>query len=375
MAAKKVKRKSKPKPKSKSKPKPSELDILLQGTNVGLLENQPEVLVVPTRFVGLNRATGIGGVPASSVILIYGPSQGGKTAFALGLAESFQSLGHLVVYIDAEHTLDKTWAAQCGIDLKIFGFKRPETYEETVKEVQKVFSNFDLGRNKGQIHPSRALIVIVDSINKLVPEEELNKKPGRGFPLRALFNTEWMDRAHITIHKLPILFCILAHEKKKMDAKKFERAERIKGGSGLYYDSTLVVQIKTRKVIRAEVKGATRKVELAHVHEGWVEKNKVGVCHEYFKFFMSTGREIPIGFDIVREVMDEAELRGTNSPLIRKTGAIWNYPKFENDIKGDIVLRNHLRENPKLLESIIEDLNSTALEMWDVTDKEKEEPI
>ena len=355
--------------------KSNDLGILLRGVGIGHLSNQPEVIVIPTDFVGFNRATRIGGVPVSCVMMVYGPSQGGKTAFMLGLVKSFQQRGHLACYIDAEHTLDVPWAVSCGIDPSL-PYDRPDTYEITRTKVNRMIKNFISGRDKGHYHPSKALLIVVDSLNKLVPESEANKKElKKAYPLRALFNTIWLDQITPIIHKYPILFALVAHEKEKMDTGQWEDAKKHKGGSALYYDSSMVINISTRKVIRQEDKKTKRKVEVGILHEGKVEKNKLGVCHETFQFIMSTGRGAqPIGFDTIREVMEEAKLRDKRSPLYRCVGGVWTFDEFpDGKIKGDADVRAYLRETPDVLQSIIDKMNASALDTLETEGEDEEE--
>lgn len=365
--------------KKKVKKEPSDLDVLLEGAGVGSLSEQPEVMVVPTEFVGLNRATRLGGVPVSCIMLVYGPSQGGKTAFILGLVKSFQRQGHMACIVDAEHTLDVPWAISCDIDPSLPYF-RPDTYQEARLKVQRIFKNFIEGRNKGRFHPDRALILVVDSVSKLVPKQEAAKKDiDKTFPLRALFNTIWMDQITPIIHKYPILLVLVTHEKKKLEAEKWEDDKRHKGGDGLYYDSSVVVRIFTRKVIRQKDKKADKKtdkkVEVGILHEGFVEKNKLGVCRENFQFIMSTGRgPVPVGFDLVREVMAEAQIRDKRSPLIRRSGGVWVYEGFpDGKLNSDPTCRAYLRDNPEVLEAVVKDMNARALEVLSTTGEDEGE--
>jgi len=251
----------------------------------------------------------------------------------------------------------------------------PMTYEETTKSVETYINNFKKGRDKGKIHLNRCLLFIVDSINKLVPENELEElsKIGKGYPIRALMNTVWMDRLTPIVGSLPIFFVMLAHEKVKIDAGIFDKKYRVKGGEGLIYDSTVVVRIK---VVGKKKRTVNKKeVVVGQIHEGVIEKNKIGIASDRFRFVMGQGRAgYPIGFDYCEQVLEEAKLRGDNSPLVRKTGGNWfNDLLPDGTIKGDAKFVDWLRERPQVVDALIAELNATAIEATVSEEPEEED--
>lgn len=354
-----------------------ELDVLTTGMeDIVTLADKAAQVVVPTIFPGFNRAIRIGGAPTECICTLHGPSKGGKTAFALGLVVSFQLQGHMTVYIDAEHTLDKLFAVRCGVDEDQMQYVRPQTYEETTAKVEKLIKNFKKGRDNGTIHPDRCVLFVVDSITKLVPENELKElsKVGKGYPIRALMNTVWLDRLTPMIGSLPIFFVMLAHEKVVIDAGTFEKKWRVKGGESLIYDATMAVRCKLDRIRRVTKKigGKDKRVEVAQIHRCVIEKSKVGICHEQFYFVVANGKgEAPIGFDHAEEVMEEAKLRGTG-PLVRKSGGNWQSQYFDSNIKGDPAVARKLRGSPMILNNIIADMNMTAVDAV-VDDAERED--
>lgn len=353
----------------------SELDILGKGVGAIRFADKADSIIVPTVLPGFNRAIRCGGAPMNCIAAIHGPSKGGKTAFCLALMRSFQLQAHFGVYIDAEHTLDKRFVSECGVDPSQMEYVAPLTYEETTSKVEQYIKNFRDGRDKGKIHPNRCLLFVVDSINKLVPENELEElsKVGKGYPLRALMNTVWLDRLTPIVGSLPILFVALAHEKVKVDAKPFEKKYRVKGGEGLIYDSTMVIRIQVVGTKKRTVGGT--KVVAAQICEGRIEKNKVGIASDRFRFVMGQGRAgYPIGFDYCEAVVEEARLRGDNSPIVRATGGVWRHGSLpDGRIKGDAALVDFLRENPDTVDLLISELNDTAIEAVVSDDSEEDE--
>lgn len=342
-----------------------DLHSLLKGVgDVATLADKKETQIIPTIFTGLNRATRCGGLPVGRVITVSGPSGEGKTAFALGIALSFQRQGHFAHYVDAEGTLHKIWTIRdLGVNGEMLGYHIPLTYEETVKSIDKIIKNFTKMRDAMEINKSQALLIIVDSLTKLTPEKELEKlsEIGKGYPLRALFNTFWLDKLTPVLAKLPILFVILAHEKLMIDDQSPRKRYKTKGGDALFYDASMFFRIHTSKTLRKEIEG--KRVEIGQLHDCMLEKNKLGIKREMFRFVMSNGKGgTPIGFDLAREVLEEAQLRGDNSPLIRKTGGVWHYDGFpEGKIKGDEIVVRFLSKNKLILNELIAELNEGSM--------------
>lgn len=341
-----------------------ELSILGKGIGSIRLSQKKDSVIVPTILPGFNRAIRTGGAPTSCMTLIHGPSKSGKTALCLGFARSFQLQGHFVVYVDAEHSLDKKFATECGVDDDQMELILPRTYEETTERVEKLINNFEEGRKKKRISKNRCLLLVVDSINKLVPEDELAKmaEVGKGYPLRALMNTVWLDRLTPIVASLPILFVALAHEKTKIDAKNFEKKYTVKGGVSLIYDSTVVVRVKNVGIKKRSINGVSSTV--AQICEGTIEKNKVGIAADRFRFVMGQGRGgYPIGFDYCEQILEEAKLRGANSPIAKGSDNTWRHDLLpDGKIKGDAKFVDWLRKNPRVTNELIEELNETAIE-------------
>lgn len=357
-------------PSSRAPDVSSELKVLVGKTGAGTLSEKPNTVIVPTILPGQNRATRVGGLPVGCMAVFHGPSKGGKTALALADIRTFQLHGHFAAYIDAEFSLEKLFATQLGIDNDQLIYRTPETFEETTALIADLIDNFKKGREFGKIHPDRCFIIVVDSINKLVPADELKEleKTGKGFPIRALMTTRWLDKLTPIIGNLPILFCSIAHEKIRMDAGNFQKKTRVKGGESLIYDSTLAFRVKMEKVIKTQVKvkgsGKKRGVPIGQVHRVVVEKSKVGIAFETFNFVVSNGKgSVPIGFDHAREALEEIKLRNDPKFMVVKSGKTWKCDLFPDGqiAQGEKAVAEFLHSNPQALDRIVSELNATAI--------------
>lgn len=285
---------------------------------------------VPTIFTSFNRASMLGGAPLSCVWLVHGPSAGGKTGLTVGLIKSVQNAGGLPVFIDAEHSADtERWFRMLGVDLKRCLYigrtsagekKIPLTYEEIVDEVDGVMERYQEGKQKGTIAPGTPLLIVVDSISKMVPERlltQLSKEGGDALKagtgrLQAMMNTSWLLSLGPRVGDDDIIFACIAHEMDSQDSSPWTPDFKVRGGQAIVYDSMMQVRVTYagRVMDHAAPKGG-KPVQVGKRHRVLVLKNKVGPAYEEAIFYTSNGKGLcPMGFDNSREVVREAILRG-----------------------------------------------------------------
>lgn len=176
----------------------------------------------PTIFADFNRAARVGGLPLGRVSVVYGPSAGGKSLFALGLCASFVRAGHLAAYVDAERSTPEEFATDILEDLDRypnFGAKLPTHYEATIDEVDAFLDGVIASRAR---RPDLASIVVVDTINKLQPKNELAKimkdggeelSKGHQGRDRARMNKAWLDHLTPRLEAANCAFVAVAWEK------------------------------------------------------------------------------------------------------------------------------------------------------------------
>lgn len=105
--------------------------------------------------------TGLGW-PRGRIIEIYGAEGMGKTTCTLQLIAAFQRAGELCAFVDAEHSLDVSYAAKLGIDLTTMVFHQPDAGGERALDI--VTSMCESGAFG---------CVVVDSVAALTPLAEL----------------------------------------------------------------------------------------------------------------------------------------------------------------------------------------------------------
>ncbi|MCK5512875.1 MAG: recombinase RecA, partial [Deltaproteobacteria bacterium] len=126
----------------------------------------PDIAVISTGSISLDRALGIGGVPRGRVIEIYGPESSGKTTLALQIIAEAQRNGGVAAFIDAEHAVDIGYAQQLGVTTDDLLISQPDTGEQALEIAEMLVRS-------GAID-----IVVIDSVAALVPRAEIEGEMG-----------------------------------------------------------------------------------------------------------------------------------------------------------------------------------------------------
>src|SRR5258707_11317068 len=84
------------------------------------------ISVISTGSIAVDNALGAGGFPRGRVVEIFGPESSGKTTLALHVIAEAQRLGGNAAFIDAEHALDATYAANLGVQIADLVVSQPD---------------------------------------------------------------------------------------------------------------------------------------------------------------------------------------------------------------------------------------------------------
>ena len=121
---------------------------------------------ISTGSISLDIALGIGGVPKGRVVEVYGAESSGKSTLAYHVMASAQRDGGVAAYIDAEHALDPSYAARCGIDVNDLLVSQPDTAEQSLEICEYL------------VRSGAVDVVVVDSVAAMVPRAELEGDMG-----------------------------------------------------------------------------------------------------------------------------------------------------------------------------------------------------
>lgn len=285
------------------------------------------VRAVPTCFLDVDRKLGIGGYPIDRFGLLHGPSNHGKTAFALGLVKSFLQRDHYALYIDAERTTPFDWVeSMLGSYAKhpLFLGRRPDTYEQTREEVRAMLMEIVKAKDNEEIPQDAACIIIVDSLKRLVPSDLWKqifglKKPGekasgllkRMGQVKAAMNSAWLDELIPLIERAGAAVVAIAREMENTDGDQWTPDYKVGGGKDVFFDSSLAIRVERAAWVR-DGEGSDAPL-YGQKHVASVYKTKIAgreTINIKAYFHTSNGVWVPEGFDRARDVIHVAKELG-----------------------------------------------------------------
>src|SRR4030043_947933 len=133
---------------------------------LGAISGRMAAEAIPTGSLSLDLALGIGGIPRGRVTEIFGAEASGKTTLAQHIIAEAQKLGGIAVYVDAEHALAITYAANCGVKVEDLRISQPDNGEGA------------LGITEELVRGGAVDGIVIDSVAALVPRAEIEGEMG-----------------------------------------------------------------------------------------------------------------------------------------------------------------------------------------------------
>jgi recombination protein RecA len=267
---------------------------------------------IPTGSIALDLALGIGGVPRGRITEIYGPESSGKTTLSQHIIASAQRAGGYAAFIDAEHAMDRTYAARCGVDVNSLLISQPDTGEQALEILDAL------------VRSNAIDVVVIDSVAALTPRAEIEGEMGDshvGLQARLMSQAMRKLTSAISSSNTAVLFTNQLREKVGV---MFGNPETTPGGKALKFYASVRLDIRRTDTIKQgqDVMGSRTRVR--------VVKNKVAPPFRVAEF------DIMYSEGISREggLID----LGLEMGLVKKSGAWFNI--------GDIRLGQG-RENAK----------------------------
>ena len=285
-----------------------------------------DVDAIPTGSLSLDLALGIGGIPRGRITEIYGAESSGKSTLAQHVIAEAQKKGGTVAYIDAEHAMDPTYAAACGISINDLLISQPDNAEQALDITEAL------------VRSAAVDAIVIDSVAALVPKAEIEGHMGdTHVGLQARLMSQALRKLTGTTHRSKTAVVFVNQLREKVGVL-FGSPEVTPGGRALKFYASIRIDLRRMETI----KQGTESIGL-HLRAR-VVKNKMAPPFRVAEF------DIMFGHGISREA-DLIDL-GALTGFLKKTGAFYSYGDTRLG-QGRENAKNFLRANTEL---------STALE-------------
>ncbi len=285
-----------------------------------------DVATISTGSLGLDLATGIGGIPKGRITEIFGPESSGKTTLALHVIAEAQKDGGTAAFIDAEHALDVHYAQKLGVNVDDLLVSQPDTGEQAL-EIAEV-----LARSGG------VDVIVVDSVAALVPQAEIEGAMDEmQVGLQARLMSKAMRKLTAAIAKTGTAVVFINQIRMKIGMGAYANPETTPGGNALKFYSSLRLDIRRIGTIKDGNEPVGNRVRVK------VVKNKMAPPFKEAEFDIYYGE----GISKYTELLD----LGVKMGLIEKSGAWYSY-QGERLGQGRENVRRLFEEKPGLAQEI-----------------------
>ena len=294
---------------------------------LGEMAHQLVTEVIPTGSLSVDLALGVGGIPRGRVTEIYGGESAGKSTLAIHIMAETQKLGGIAAYVDAEHALDPTYAANCGLNIEDLLISQPDSAEQALDITEQL------------VRSGAVDTVVVDSVAALVPQAEIDGDMGdTHVGLQARLMSQALRKLTSTIHRSRTAVVFINQLREKVGVV-YGSPEVTPGGRALKFYSSVRIDLRRHESIKqgSEIIGNRVRARIV--------KNKVAAPFRVTEFDIMFNHGIS-------KMADLLEL-GVDQGIVKKSGAFYSYEETRLG-QGREAAKSFLTEHPEIAE-IIED--------------------
>jgi recombination protein RecA len=301
--------------------------VLMLGSRAAL-----PVEVISTGSVAIDNALGAGGFPRGRVVEVFGPESSGKTTLALHVIAQAQRAGGAAAFIDAEHALDATYAANLGVQIEDLIVSQPDFGEQALEIAQAL------------VNSQAVDVIVIDSVAALTPKAEIEGEMGDShMGLQARMMSQALRKLTASVSRANTCLIFINQLREKIGVM-FGNPETTTGGRALKFFSSVRVDVRRATAIKEGeiVIGNRTKIKIV--------KNKIAAP------FREAEVDILYGKGISREG-DVLDL-GVQHGLVEKSGSWYSY-KGERIGQGRDTARQAMIDRPEFCQTVETELRRT----------------
>jgi len=297
-----------------------------------------DVDIISTGCLSLDIALGVGGVPRSRVIEIFGPEASGKTTLAQHIIAEVQKTGGVAAFVDAEHALDPDYARKIGVKVDDLLISQPDNGEQALDIVETL------------VRSGAVDVIVVDSVAALTPKAEIEGEMGDvHMGLQARLMSQALRKLTAIVGKSRTIVIFINQIRYKIGIV-FGNPEVTPGGNALKFYSSVRIEVRRAAQIKKGDKIIGNRVKAKIV------KNKVAAPFQTCEFDIMYNEGISRSGDLIDI--------GSEMGVIAKSGNSYSYGEERLGV-GRENARMYLATNIELMEKIRQ-------EAWEKFKKEKE---
>jgi recombination protein RecA len=292
---------------------------------LGEVSHQLATDAIATGSLALDMALGIGGIPKGRVTEIFGAESAGKSTLAIHIMAETQRAGGIAAYVDVEHAMDPSYAANCGLDLNGLLIAQPDSAEQALDITEQL------------VRSGAVDAIVVDSVAALVPQAEIEGDMGdTHVGLQARLMSQALRKLTSTIHRSRTAVVFINQLREKIGIA-YGNPEVTPGGRALKFYSSVRIDLRRVESLKqgAEVIGNRVRAR--------VVKNKVAAPFRVAEFDIMFN----LGISKVGDILDLAAAAG----IIKKAGAFYSYGETRLG-QGRENSKDFMTQHPEIADSI-----------------------
>ncbi len=288
---------------------------------LGQSHSQVSEGAISTGSLSLDLALGIGGIPRGRVTEIFGSESSGKTTVAQHIIAEAQKAGGITAYIDVEHALDPTYAANCGVRVDELLISQPDTGEEALEITETLVRSGALD------------VVVIDSVAALVTKAEIEGEMGDAHVgLQARLMSQALRKLVGAIGRSRTAVVFINQLREKIGII-FGNPEITPGGRALKFYSSVRIDLRRGDSIKQDSEVVGTRVRAR------VVKNKVAPPFRSAEFDIMFNQGISKEGDLID--------LGVGAGIVKKAGSFFTYGETKLG-QGRQNARDYLRQHPEV---------------------------